>query len=220
MAHDLTSKQFGRTLTVVYATPIRPGECRLFARFPFRFPSKLPGWVMKLTPEWISHLRQNAILEEDQIFLHYQERYLVAAGGGGAHHARAFYLPTAADRFVSALHQWLERYHAWPFPGQPLPAPRPDEALLDRYQSHTVHCASCRGALTQLKKLRRILASLAVLLWAGLPVLTVGGWLNLLAAGLMAGTLVAVSATWWQLGRLIRQFYQGQAVPKRNQLVA
>lgn len=35
MWHDLTSKQFGRTLTVVYATPIRKGECRLFARFPF-----------------------------------------------------------------------------------------------------------------------------------------------------------------------------------------
>jgi len=30
MWHDLTSKQFGRTLTVVYATPIRKGECRLF----------------------------------------------------------------------------------------------------------------------------------------------------------------------------------------------
>ena len=26
MYHDLTSKQFGRTLTVVYATPIRKGE--------------------------------------------------------------------------------------------------------------------------------------------------------------------------------------------------
>ncbi|MEQ9236500.1 MAG: hypothetical protein RIG66_20715 [Coleofasciculus sp. E2-BRE-01] len=33
MWHDLTSKQFGRTMTVVYATPIRKGECRLFARY-------------------------------------------------------------------------------------------------------------------------------------------------------------------------------------------
>lgn len=42
MYHDLTSKQFGRTLTVVYAVPTRKGECRLFARFPFKFSSRLP----------------------------------------------------------------------------------------------------------------------------------------------------------------------------------
>ena len=40
MWHDLTAKGFGRILTVVYATPIRPGECRLFARFPFQFSSR------------------------------------------------------------------------------------------------------------------------------------------------------------------------------------
>ena len=33
MWHDLTSKQFGRTMTVVYATPISKGKCRLFALF-------------------------------------------------------------------------------------------------------------------------------------------------------------------------------------------
>jgi len=39
MWHDITTKQFGRSLTVVYATPIRKGECRVFARFPFKFSS-------------------------------------------------------------------------------------------------------------------------------------------------------------------------------------
>ena len=34
MWHDLTAKGFGRILTVVYAVPIRRGQCRLFARFP------------------------------------------------------------------------------------------------------------------------------------------------------------------------------------------
>ena len=37
MWHDLTAKGFARILTVVYAVPIRRGECRLFARFPFQF---------------------------------------------------------------------------------------------------------------------------------------------------------------------------------------
>jgi phenylpropionate dioxygenase-like ring-hydroxylating dioxygenase large terminal subunit len=99
MWHDLTSKQFGRTLTVVYATPIRKGECRLFARFPFKFSSKLPGLFIKLTPRWYSHIGQNSILEDDQIFLHFQERYLEAKGSS-PNFAKAFYLPTKADSFV------------------------------------------------------------------------------------------------------------------------
>jgi len=61
-------------LTVVYATPICKGECRLFARFPFKFLAKLPGFFIKLRPGWYYHLGQNGVLEDDQIFLHYQER--------------------------------------------------------------------------------------------------------------------------------------------------
>ena len=34
MWHDLDAKGFARILTVVYAVPIRRGECRLFAAFP------------------------------------------------------------------------------------------------------------------------------------------------------------------------------------------
>ena len=91
MWHDLTSKKFGRTMTVVYATPIRKGQCRVFARFPFKFSSKLPAFFIKLTPRWYSHIGQNSILEDDQIFSHYQERYLEAKGGG--------------DRFTKAFHR-------------------------------------------------------------------------------------------------------------------
>ena len=40
MWHDLTAKGFAQILTVVYATPTRRGECRLFARFPFQFASR------------------------------------------------------------------------------------------------------------------------------------------------------------------------------------
>ena len=50
MWHDLTAKGFGRILTVVYAVPIRRGECRLFARFPFQFQSALPRVLIGLRP--------------------------------------------------------------------------------------------------------------------------------------------------------------------------
>jgi phenylpropionate dioxygenase-like ring-hydroxylating dioxygenase large terminal subunit len=76
MWHDLTAKQIGRTMTVVYATPTRKGECRVFARFPFQFSSAIPRFFIGITPRWYAHIGQNSILEDDQIFLHYQERYL------------------------------------------------------------------------------------------------------------------------------------------------
>ena len=81
MWHDLTAKGFGRILTVVYAVPIRRGECRLFARFPFQFQSALPRLLIGLRPRWLQHIGNHKVLEDDQVFLHWQERTLAAAGG-------------------------------------------------------------------------------------------------------------------------------------------
>lgn len=219
MWHDLTSKQFGRTMTVVYATPIRKGECRLFARFPFKFSSKLPGLFIKLTPEWYSHINQNNILEDDQIFLHFQERYL-EAGGGSSRFSKAFYLPTRADTFVSALRQWVNRYEADPFPGETLPPRQTPEALLDRYHSHTEHCASCRDALNNVQRLKSISTVAGLFGWA--VFLTILAFTSMQGQplpllGLLAGLLPLLSAAvWLGLSRLEKQFYRGRAVPPRN----
>lgn len=208
MWHDLTSKQFGRTMTVVYATPIRKGECRVFARFPFKFSSKLPAFFIKLTPRWYSHIGQNNILEDDQIFLHYQERYLEAKGGS-ERFAKAFYLPTKADAFVSQLRQWVNQFAADPFLGELLSSPLSTEALLARYHSHTVNCASCRRALANLKRIQLSVAIFGAVLWAILPLVdNASAFLNLLP--------LTAALAWWGLGNLERQFYEGRAVPPRN----
>jgi phenylpropionate dioxygenase-like ring-hydroxylating dioxygenase large terminal subunit len=216
MWHDLTSKQFGRTLTVVYAVPVGKGKCRLIARFPFKFASPWPGRLIRLTPTWYSHISQNAILEDDQIFLHFQERALEKAGGSDRL-SKAFYLPTKADLFVSQLHQWLQEYQANPFAGQSLPPALSKAQLLDRYSSHVVHCASCRGALANLKRLRMGLAIGAAISWIVLPLLLgfnlpvssgAALLLSLLALGLLGG--------WAALGNLERRFYQGREIPPRN----
>lgn len=183
MWHDLTSKQFGRTLTVVYATPIRKGECRVFARFPFKFSSKLPAFFLKLSPRWYSHLGQNGVLEDDQIFLHHQERYL-ADKGGSRNFAKAFYLPTRADAFVAELRKWVNAYEADPFPGQPLPHALPSETLLDRYHSHTKHCASCRTALRRIQTIRKGCGIMAAIAWSLCPLLS-------LTASFSAGAVLA-----------------------------
>jgi phenylpropionate dioxygenase-like ring-hydroxylating dioxygenase large terminal subunit len=216
MWHDLSSKQFGRTLTIVYATPIRKGECRLFARFPFKFSSKLPGLFLKLTPRWYSHIGQNGVLEDDQIFLHYQERYLEEKGGS-INFAKAFYLPTKADLFVFQLRSWVNQYNAEPFPEKSLPPPLSKEALLDRYHSHTQKCASCRTALSSLQRLKVGIAVIAVLIAGLVPLLTLTVGREGIGA-ISLSTLFALlgGGVCWGLAKLERQFYQGREVPPRN----
>jgi phenylpropionate dioxygenase-like ring-hydroxylating dioxygenase large terminal subunit len=216
MWHDLTSKQFGRTLTVVYATPIRKGECRLFARFPFQFSSALPAFFIKLTPRWYSHIGQNAVLEDDQIFLHYQERYL-AAKGGSANFAKAFYLPTKADSFVFELRQWVNQFDANPFPGEPLPPALSKDSLLDRYHSHTTKCASCRRAIATIQRLRAGTAVIGATAWVIAPLLALlTGELTVVTGAVLAVISLLSGAAWFGLGRLERSFYQGRTVPPRN----
>ncbi|MGV0028734.1 aromatic ring-hydroxylating dioxygenase subunit alpha [Phormidesmis priestleyi] len=211
MWNDLTSKQFGRTMTVVYATPIRKGECRVFARFPFKFSSKLPAFFIKLTPRWYSHLSNNDILEDDQIFLHYQERYL-AAKGGGSNFSKAFYLPTRADAFVSEFRKWVNQFQADPFPKEALSSPFSVETLLDRHHSHTQHCASCRQALANIQKIRFSVAILGVISWAILPILALNQQVPLLSITVPLLT----GAIWLGLGKLERRFYEGRRTPPRN----
>jgi phenylpropionate dioxygenase-like ring-hydroxylating dioxygenase large terminal subunit len=215
MWHDLTSKQFGRTLTVVYATPIRKGYCRMFARFPFKFSSKIPGLFMKLTPRWLSHIGQNAVLEDDQIFLHHQERYLEEFGGS-ANFAKAFYLPTLADRYVIELRSWVNNYGGDPFPGATLPPRLPREKLLDRYYSHTQKCSSCSKALANIRRVRMGCAVGAAIAFSSTSILTL--FLNQTAVLAAISTAVSLTflAAWGGLGKLERQFYEGQDVPLRN----
>jgi len=208
--HDLTAPGFARILTVVYATPMAPGRARLVARFPFRFEKPLLARLFNLTPRWLRHLGNNAVLEDDQLFLHQQERELERRGGS-AELLRACHLPTPADRYVQALHRWVLDHGGVPFPGQPLPPPLGTPELLERLHSHTDQCRSCRGALRRLERIERWGLPLLMLLviptaWAGATIL---GALGLLL--LLAGSLGLM-----QVHRWVRGLRQGSPVPARN----
>lgn len=153
MWHDLDAKGFARILTVVYAVPMRRGQCRLFARFPFQFRNPVPRLLLGLRPRWLQHIGNHKVLEDDQVFLHWQERMLEASGGSAAAE-RVFFLPCQADVYVAALHRWVNSQGGEPFAGQPLPPRLGLEALMDRYQSHTRHCRSCNAALRRLRAAR------------------------------------------------------------------
>lgn len=215
MYHDLTSKQFGRTLTVVYATPMRKGECRLFARFPFKFSSKLPSFFIKLTPRWYSHIGNNRVLEDDQIFLHIQERLLEKAGQRP--YAQSCYLPTQADRYVVAFRKWISDFEADPFAGDPLPPQLSTDALMDRYESHTKHCGSCAPALKRIKSIRKGALIFSAAVWSLLPlVVAVTGTVSWLTGSVLTGLPLLSMAAWLWLGNLGQKFYKGDANPPRN----
>ena len=210
MWHDLNAPSFARILTVVYATPIRPGVCRIFARFPFQFRSPLPPLLLRLRPIWLQHLSNHVVLEDDQLFLHWQERVL-AQRGGSAQLARSCYLASHADRYVLALHQWVVEHAGPPFPGEPLPPRQDRESLMERYHSHTAHCRACSGALAQLRRWR--------------PWLGIVPWLSLLAVAwwhttALLGLAIASSLIAWRLAHQFRvwedQLRQGSGHPPRN----
>jgi len=212
MWHDLTAPSFARILTVVYATPIRPGVCRVFARFPFQFRSPLPPLLLGLRPVWLQHLGNHVVLEDDQLFLHWQERVL-AQRGGGAKVSRACFLASAADRYVMALHQWVGDHAGEPFPGQPLP-PRLDQvSLMERYHSHTAHCRACSGALAGIRQWR---PWLALVPW--LALLLVAWWHTPWALGLSLPLALLGWLGERQLRRWETLLQQGDGVPPRNRV--
>ena len=212
MWHDLKAKDFGRILTVVYATPIRPGECRLFARFPFQFQSVLPRLLVGLRPRWLQHLGNHTVLDDDQVFLHWQERTLASRGGSGAYE-QACYLPTGADLYVRQLHRWVREFAGTPFPGEPLPPRQGWEPLLERWHAHTRHCSACSGALAGIRRWRPVLLvamAAAVLGFAALPMPAVRLALVLLMA--VGGLLLRQLACWE------RRLLQGDGDYPRNKL--
>ncbi len=208
MWHDLTAKGFARFLTVVYATPIRPGECRLIARFPFQFASRWPRLLLGLRPRWLQHIGNHAVLEDDQVFLHWQERVL-AAQGGSERFEQACFLPSSADVYVSGLHRWVREYGGLPFPGQPLGPRLGPAALMDRFEAHTRHCCSCRTAhrLLRLWRPRLLAAAVALPMLAMLVPAFLPGALALAA-------LLALAAR--QMGLWQRGLEQGSGEPPRN----
>jgi phenylpropionate dioxygenase-like ring-hydroxylating dioxygenase large terminal subunit len=216
MWHELSSKQLGETITVVYATPTRKGECRIFARFPFKFASKLPAFFIKNTPKWYSHINNNAILEDDQIFLHYQERYL-AQSGGSNNFSQTCYLPTKADLFVFEYRQWINNYQADPFPGQTFAPPLTTAQLLDRYHSHTEHCHSCRNAWKNIHIAKQAISIATLIAWALTSILApIGGINALLATSISIGIVGVGSISWYGLGRLQVKLERGERIPARN----
>jgi len=211
MWHDLTAKGFARILTVVYATPTLPGKCRLFARFPFQFEKPITAKLLALRPIWLQHIGNNLVLEDDQIFLHHQERNLEASGGSGLL-LKSCFLPTSADKYIIAFHNWISKYGGYPFPGKSLPPLIKRHELLDRLNSHTRSCASCSAALRRFELVQKIVPWLILLLLIT-TIYSTGFYPRLF---LIFAMLITLSIKQLTNGWLV-QLRQGDGMPPRNQ---
>jgi hypothetical protein len=155
------------------------------------------------------------------VFLHWQERTLASRGGSGQF-SRACYLPTSADVYVKALHDWIVTHGGEPFPGQPLPPRQGPAALMDRYEAHTRHCRSCSVAHARIRRWRPVLQALVALV----PLLLLAVvWLGGLAPStVLVGSGLAVAALLLaaerRLARWQRGLERGSGEPPRNALKA
>ena len=210
MWHDLTAKGFARILTVVYAVPIRRGECRLFARFPFQFQSAVPKLLIGLRPRWLQHIGNHKVLEDDQVFLHWQERVLERAGGSPAAD-RAFFMPNTADVYVAALHRWLNNNGGEPFAGKDLPERQRTADLMDRYYSHTQSCRSCSTALRRIRAAR---PWAWVVLWGAAALVGIGQGGVWSAIGVVIAALAGLTLR--QVSRWEKGLIRGDGAAPRN----
>ena len=99
-------------------------------------------------------------------------------------------MPTTADVYVAALHRWLNANGGEPFADQPLPPRQTTTVLMDRYESHTIHCRSCSSALTRIRAARPWAWTL---LWASAVLVGIQQGSAWSSAGLVTAALSALA---------------------------
>jgi nitrite reductase/ring-hydroxylating ferredoxin subunit len=162
------------SMVIAYITPTEPGKCRLLNRNTIAFVSgrgkdgslarrrPLPAVLASFLPRFAGHLATQIPLEDDQIFLHFAEEELWRRRSRDDSDNQAQYLPSAgADCFERAFRQFLSTFGGGgPFgrPGLDASAALPPRLtrtqLLDRYEQHTINCATCLRALARVRRAR------------------------------------------------------------------
>ncbi|MEB3278643.1 MAG: pheophorbide a oxygenase [Lyngbya sp.] len=141
---------------VTYCLPVSPGKSRIVAQFSRNFAQRLN----KIIPRWWNHMEErNLVIDGDMVLLHQQERLLQQKRKTESWKT-AYKLPTEADRLVIEFRKWFDQYSGGKLPweqvgiSQPevLPTNKTRREILDRYQQHTQHCSSCRGALKAVQR--------------------------------------------------------------------
>lgn len=224
-------------VTAVYGIPMSEGKCRVIVRQPFKFKNPIPRFFFSALPAFLSHLGALNVFDDDNVFLHWQERQSVLQGISDKPLGQVFYMPNAADVYVSAFRSWLKN-EAGGGPFGPQDAhwllkagPRlPMDDLLNHYHSHTEQCTICKTALKRLQIVQALAAgigiaasivsiSAALIQWTNTAASTAGSLIMIGNVPLVAigGVLAVVSGVVWRFcAKTIPRFYKGTFPPPRN----
>lgn len=166
-----------------FNVPMGPGKTRSIvcsARNFFQFSMPGPAW-WQVVPRWHEHWTSNKVYDGDMIVLQGQEKIFLSMEGltdVNKEYTKITFTPTQADRLVLAFRNWLRRHGKgqpeWfgASSQQPLPSTvLSKRQMLDRFEQHTLHCSSCRGAYKTFQTLQKLLIGATVVFaaTAGIP---------------------------------------------------
>lgn len=181
----------------LYSLPMGRGRCRLLLR---RY-SNAQNWKLKYKPNWIEHLRQSKVLEEDLPQIIGQQQEISRAKKS----LKSLFLPLkTADELVIEYRKWLDRFgHSLPF-YEGYETSKTSDLLdtevktipLDRFSRHTQICATCSRAYQQTEKAKQLAIAFAIVFAAVAIILddSPGQILAILAA-LLSVVAVAIAQT-------------------------
>ncbi|CEM09956.1 unnamed protein product [Vitrella brassicaformis CCMP3155] len=211
--HNATRK--GYSLTALhYCVPMEPGRARIIGRITVKFDNGGPVvGLLRRVPLWLVHLFALRSLDDDNIFLHVQDRRIAAAGGPGKL-PQNYYLPTATDLYVAQFRTWVKKWGSngpWGFePLEGLTKLTPRSELLNHVDSHIIHCTQCLKALKTMNSLKGYLR--------------VGVLLGIIGASRLAGKMawysgggmVACAMAMAAISAIENALKYGPEIPMRN----
>jgi phenylpropionate dioxygenase-like ring-hydroxylating dioxygenase large terminal subunit len=236
-----TSKDGGKLILALYASPTRPGWCRqigcqvLVKNEEGKTPKGLGFFALPM-PTWLGHVLSSLFLHQDLVFLHYQEKAIAQRGNG--RWLDAVYTPNPQDKMVTTFRQWLEKRAGGSIPWAPEcnptlpPAERDKEKLFDVWTTHTQDCKVCQDALKNINRLS-VLAYVSAAVCLGLGVMVDARAVAIkvaIASGSTRSTITAAEQTasfltvvppvgfWWAIGGAILLALVGYLLKKFSRL--
>jgi len=153
----------GKLILALYAIPTRPGWCRhigcqvLIKNEAGKQPKGLAFFALPM-PDWLGHVLSSLFLNQDLVFLHYQEKILARQEQGK--YLDAVYTPNPQDKMVITFRRWLEKLAGGRIPWsqecnpEMPPAEYDKRKLFDVWETHTKNCRVCQDALKNINRFK------------------------------------------------------------------
>lgn len=223
---DKSKDTFIKAWVVAYAIPKSPGHSRIIARFPMQTPNNLfTKFLLFSKPSFIRHMGRNEVLEEDTIFLHHQEKELLAKNKNYYNYndsLKYYKLGSEADLPVVLWRKWLKKVGPISWGNDKIVKYfNRDKQLIDRKEFHLKHCTICQKAYNKLEKIKKIIVYIKplifIIIW---PLLSYYYPTRIYINRIISfSLLMSTSIIWFICNQLQLNMKKGKYPPKRNLII-